>query len=90
MAVTRICRDEDCPECGWPETYAEVDFDKPTPGADAIGCSRCGWRVEAEEPAKPTSEVSMCGTCTGTGLIHRPNTHRDLVRCPACAGARVR
>lgn len=44
---TSICRDEDCPQCGWPETYAEVDFTRPTPGADAIGCRKCGWRVEA-------------------------------------------
>lgn len=48
MQQTRLCRDVDCPECGWPETYAEVDFDKPTPGADAIGCNNCGWRVEAD------------------------------------------
>jgi hypothetical protein len=46
--VTRLCRDEDCPKCGWPETYAEVDFSILTPGADAIGCNKCGWRVEAE------------------------------------------
>lgn len=46
---TRICRDEDCPNCSWPETYAEVDFSKPTPGADAIGCSKCGWRITAGE-----------------------------------------
>lgn len=46
---TSLCRDEDCPECGWPETYAEVDLSAETPGADAIGCRKCGWRVEASE-----------------------------------------
>jgi hypothetical protein len=40
--LLHICRDEDCPECGWPETYYEVAED--TPGALAIGCSKCGWR----------------------------------------------
>lgn len=47
--TTRICRDVDCPQCGFPETYAEVDLDQETPGANAIGCSRCGWRVEAQK-----------------------------------------
>lgn len=46
--TVRICRDEDCPECGWPETYAEVMLDAPTPGANAIGCSKCGWRMRAD------------------------------------------
>lgn len=47
MPVTRICRDEDCPSCGWPGTFAEVDLERPTPGADAFGCSQCSWRQEA-------------------------------------------
>jgi hypothetical protein len=42
-----LLRDEDCPECGWPETYAEIDPSQAVPGADAIGCRKCGWRVEA-------------------------------------------
>lgn len=49
--VTRIVRDETCPACGWGETFAEVDFTKDTPGADAYGCPRCPWRQEA--PAAP-------------------------------------
>jgi hypothetical protein len=44
-----LLRDEDCPSCGWPETYAEVDFAADTPGAEAFGCRKCGWRVEAGE-----------------------------------------
>jgi len=42
----RVCRDEDCPECGWPETYAEVDILTGTPCVLALGCSKCGWKVE--------------------------------------------
>lgn len=49
--LTRIARDEDCPECDWPETYAEVDLEASTPRAQAIGCSKCGWRQEAEVPS---------------------------------------
>lgn len=47
----RLCRDEDCPTCGWPETYSEV----PDTGdliLVAVGCSKCGWRVETGT-AKP-------------------------------------
>lgn len=37
-----IARDEDCPSCGWPETYAEG----PDDGApDVIGCRKCGWQT---------------------------------------------
>lgn len=47
MATISLCLDEDCPMCGWPETYAEVDDEAEVPGADALGCRKCGWRVEA-------------------------------------------
>jgi hypothetical protein len=40
--VLCICRDEDCPECGWPETYAEFGA-----GPMVIGCRKCGWRDDA-------------------------------------------
>lgn len=46
---TRLVIDEDCPKCGWPETYAEVDLSAETPGADAVGCAKCGWRIESWE-----------------------------------------
>jgi hypothetical protein len=49
VSVIRLCRDESCPECGYPETYAEVDPGTDIPGADAIGCNSCGWRVEASD-----------------------------------------
>jgi hypothetical protein len=49
--VTRIVRDETCPACGWPETFAEVDLTSATPGAEAFGCNKCGWRNAA--PAAP-------------------------------------
>ena len=35
-----ICRDEDCPECEWPETYAAGTMEN---GPDRIGCRKCGW-----------------------------------------------
>lgn len=42
--VTAIVRDEDCPECGYPETYAEgTTFEN---GPDRIGCRKCGWTQE--------------------------------------------
>lgn len=34
-----ICRDEDCPRCGFPETYAECTPDGPK----LFGCRKCGW-----------------------------------------------
>jgi hypothetical protein len=39
-----ISRDEDCPDCGWPETYTEVNFTFDL--LVAIGCRKCGWREE--------------------------------------------
>ena len=43
-----VCRDVDCPECGWPETYSEVDPASPlAPVLLATGCRKCGWRVAA-------------------------------------------
>lgn len=39
-----ICRDEDCPQCGWPETFTEIDPAGPYP--IAVGCRQCGWRSE--------------------------------------------
>jgi rubredoxin len=50
MTLTRITRDEDCPNCGFPETYAEVNLSVRNPGAEAIGCRKCGWRVESATP----------------------------------------
>jgi hypothetical protein len=41
--TTSICRDEDCPRCGWPETYYEVDSHDIFAVA-FIGCRKCGWR----------------------------------------------
>lgn len=38
-----ICRDEDCPCCGWPETYAEGTAEH---GPERVGCRKCGWRAE--------------------------------------------
>ena len=35
-----ICRDEDCPSCGWPETYAEGTW---SAGPTKVGCRKCGW-----------------------------------------------
>lgn len=43
-----ICRDEDCPLCGWPETYTDVNLDGQSLVAKAVGCRKCGWRVELE------------------------------------------
>lgn len=43
----RLCRDEDCPKCGWGETYSEVR-DEPPIGPVVIGCNKCGWREEAK------------------------------------------
>jgi len=41
-----FCRDEDCPECGWPETYSEVAGDPFF--LVAIGCRKCQWRIEMQ------------------------------------------
>lgn len=30
--ATSLCRDEDCPECGWPETHVRVQNGAPAPG----------------------------------------------------------
>lgn len=37
------CRDENCPECDWPETYAEGTIEE---GPKFLGCRKCGWRQE--------------------------------------------
>lgn len=39
--VISICRDEDCPACGWPETFARGPLES---GPDTLGCRKCGWR----------------------------------------------
>jgi hypothetical protein len=51
----RVCRDEDCPGCGWPETVA-VGRDWKA-GPTRIECGRqtpCGWSVPVagEEKAR--------------------------------------
>lgn len=51
--LTRLCIDQDCPDCGWPEMYAEVDFSAEVPGAEATGCRKCGLRIEASAPRRP-------------------------------------
>ncbi|MCK9600453.1 MAG: hypothetical protein M0R06_15515 [Sphaerochaeta sp.] len=43
VGLTRICHDEDCPECDWPETYLLVDFSEGPISVKKIGCARCGW-----------------------------------------------
>lgn len=35
-----IVRDEDCPQCGYPETYAAGP---EATGPDVLGCRKCGW-----------------------------------------------
>lgn len=41
----RLCRDEDCPVCDWPETFVEVVVDENgAPYPRAFGCRKCGWR----------------------------------------------
>lgn len=50
----KIPRDENCPTCGWVETYAEVNFAADTPGADAVGCDKCGWRITTQEANEQT------------------------------------
>jgi hypothetical protein len=57
--VLSVCRDEDCPACGWPETYAEGPFDG---GPTRIGCRHCGWwkALAALEPCR------YCGRDTAT------------------------
>lgn len=46
-ACDRLCivRDEDCPKCGFPETFAEGP---ETTGPDVLGCRKCGWRSPIE------------------------------------------
>lgn len=43
MTPLSICRDEDCPQCEWPETYAEGTVEN---GPERIGCRQCGWTEE--------------------------------------------
>ncbi len=44
MSVMAVLRDDDCPRCGWPETYAEmmVEGAEQTPEVVAFGCRKCG------------------------------------------------
>jgi hypothetical protein len=34
----RLCVDEDCPACGWPERWAEL-----TDGGPVFGCPKCDY-----------------------------------------------
>jgi RNase P subunit RPR2 len=47
--IHSFCRDADCDECGWPETYTEVREYEGIPYPLAIGCRKCGWRMEVGE-----------------------------------------
>lgn len=47
--LTSLCRDRDCPTCGHPETYTEVDIKDTPPTVLAVGCRKCGWREETAE-----------------------------------------
>jgi hypothetical protein len=41
--LTRICIDEDCPNCDWPERWADLDLadaKRPT----LFGCNKCEYR----------------------------------------------
>lgn len=53
--TVRLARDEDCPSCGFPETYAEIPLDEAgqlTRHVKIFGCSKCGWSV-IERPTVP-------------------------------------
>jgi hypothetical protein len=41
--VLRICRDEDCPNCGYPETATVCNILNGAPNPIGINCSKCGW-----------------------------------------------
>lgn len=42
--MTRVCIDADCPDCGWPERWADLDFSRPVGEEPPIfGCSRCPY-----------------------------------------------
>lgn len=40
LTPVSICHDEDCPECGWPETYLAGTVEN---GPEHFGCRKCGW-----------------------------------------------
>ncbi len=77
--VIRMCRDVDCPCCGFPETYAEVDFSAPTPGPMKLGCTRqsdpCGWTRQLRCP--------HCYRDITAADYRRDGTYR----CPGCGEA---
>lgn len=37
-----VVHDEDCPSCGWSETYQAGTLEG---GPDTIGCRKCGWQA---------------------------------------------
>ena len=42
--LTNFVRDEDCPQCGFPETYAAVAVEMgPEHNPRTVGCRKCGW-----------------------------------------------
>lgn len=51
-----ICRDADCPQCGFPETFAEGPADGVP---DVLGCRKCGWRepVVADQRQRELDEL---------------------------------
>lgn len=44
-----IVRDERGPKCGFPETYAVVDFDSVPVNVEMVGCRKCGWMKIVEQ-----------------------------------------
>lgn len=53
----RICKDDNCPECDWPETWMEANLENPLDGDIEFGCNKCDWReLRAAPVAVPKTQ----------------------------------
>jgi hypothetical protein len=81
-----ICRDEECPACGWPETYAE-GVDVVASGPTHVGCRKCGWWMALPGPCR------YCGRDVSVQLVVPPAPEPPAWVCtdlPSCLDEQIR
>lgn len=71
-----VCRDQNCPSCGWPETYTRVETrgDRGRLVPMGVGCRKCGYY-------QPYHDLLV--TVHGIGRIHWDWVLQQLTFTPA-------
>jgi hypothetical protein len=79
--VVKICRDETCPTCGWPETFVETTFDPVA--ILAVGCRKCGWRC-TEPTCHRAGLPSNCVDCDPETAVCSDHGELLVEGCSGC------